>query len=96
MKKAEETRNDALEVTCWEVTRAHEFKDGNVSFDMMLNGIQLYGLQLVWYKKETRYFIGFPSKKVNDRYFNHYWFRSSDEFMLQILDAVEKKLKEGE
>ena len=83
-----------LQVTSWEVTRAYEFKDGNISFDMMLNGIHLYGLSLVWYKKEKRYFIGFPSKKVGDQYYNHYWFMAGDELTEAVTLAIESLLED--
>lgn len=83
-----------LKVKNWNVTRAHKFQDGNISFDAEINGISLYGMTLVWYKKEKRYFIGFPSRKSGDSYFNHYWFRASDDFVEQIVDAVEALLED--
>lgn len=91
MKKEE---RNTLRVTSLEVTRCHTFKDGNVSFDMKLNGIQLYGLSLVWYKKEKRYFIGFPSKKSGNKYYNHFWFPVDDDLLQEIQSDIERMLAE--
>ena len=86
----DENVTNELKVDSFNVIRAHEFKDGNIAFDMKLNGITLYGLTLVWYKKEKRYFISFPSKKTEDKYYNHYWFPVSDDFQ----DDIKKQIKD--
>lgn len=91
MKKEKEKNND-LQITEFKIIRAHEFKDGNIAFDMKLNGITLYNLSLVWYKKEERYFVSFPSKKVDDKYYNHFWFPVSDDMLEQIKMDLEALL----
>lgn len=94
MKKEDKKVTKDLKVSECRIIRAHEFKDGNVAFDMVLNGITLYGLSLVWYKKEKRYFVSFPAKKADDRYFNHYWFPVSDDLLETIRADIEQLLGE--
>ena len=98
MKKSEtkETGNRTLVGNReFKILRCHEFKDGNISFDMILNGIALYGLSLVWYKKEKRYFIGFPSRKGNDnKYYKYYWFETDEVFTEAVRSEIERILTE--
>ena len=43
------------------VTRAHQFDDGSVTFDMTVNGVTIYGNRIVEGSKGT--FVSFPSRK---------------------------------
>lgn len=90
--KKENNDTNSFAVTSYNVIRAHEFKDGNIAFDLKINGITLYNLTLVWYKKEKRYFISFPSKKVDDKYYNHYWFPVEDDLLAGIKKEIEDLL----
>lgn len=96
MKKADakEGREVLVGYEDFKILRCHEFKDGNISFDMKLKGITLYGLTLVWYKKEKRYFIGFPSRKSGDSYYNHFWFPTDETFTEAVRAEIERMLNE--
>lgn len=76
------------------VTRAKEVKDGTVVFDMIVNGITIYGC---WYhegksqKGEDYQLISFPSQKGNDgKYYNHAWFKIEDDLKNDIIEQLQK------
>lgn len=76
------------------VTRAKELKEGQVVFDMIVNGITIYGC---WYREGTSkkgdpyQIISFPSKKADDgKYYNHCWFKIDDETQTDIIDQLQK------
>lgn len=76
-----------------EVTRAHEFKSGDISFDCIVNGINLYSLTYINENPEKHIdkpFISFPSRKGSDgKYYNFCYFKVTDE----IQDAIEKGIE---
>lgn len=84
--------NDFLEVTSLEVTRAHSWGEGKgASFDMKLNGINLYNCRVVEGKKGD--FISFPSYNGKDgKYYSHYWAKLSEETTKEIIAKVEEML----
>ena len=64
------------------VTRAKEMDNGNFSFDMVVNGVTIYGC---WYLEGTSkdgkdyQMISFPSQKGKDgKYYSHAWFKIDD------------------
>lgn len=76
-----------------EVTRAHEFKSGDISFDIIVNGVNLYGLT---YMNEDpkrnikKAFISFPARQGSDgKYYNHAWFKISEELQAEIEEQIE-------
>ena len=76
-----------------EVTHAHEFKSGDISFDIIVNGVNLYGLT---YMNEDakrnikKSFISFPARKGNDgNYYNHAWFKIDDKLQGEIEEQIE-------
>lgn len=76
------------------VTRAKEIKEGTVAFDMVVNGVTVYGC---WYregkdKKGNDYeIISFPSHKgADDKYYNHVWFKIEDDVKADIIDQLQK------
>ena len=76
------------------VTRAKELKEGQVVFDMVVNGITIYGC---WYREGTSkkgdpyQIISFPSKKADDgKYYNHCWFKIDEETQTDIIDQLQK------
>lgn len=87
-----DNKNTHVKLESWNVTRAYEFKDGNISFDMEVNGIKLYGLTLVWYKKEKKYFVSFPARKSGDQYYKYFYFDIDDELTEAITEAIREKL----
>lgn len=73
------------------VTRAFQFKDGNVVFDCEANGIKLYGLSIIEGKNGD--FISFPSKKGKDgKYYSHCYFESTQELVDDVVDQINKML----
>ena len=76
------------------VTRAKEIKEGTVVFDMVVNGITIYGC---WYRegksKEGNDYqiISFPSQKAdNGKYYNHCWFKIEDSLRDDIVAQLQK------
>ncbi len=76
------------------VVRAKEFDGGSVSFDLVVNGINIYGL---WYREYTNKkgeegnLISFPSRKGNDdKYYNHCWFPIDNDIKADIIDQLVK------
>lgn len=76
------------------VRRAHEFKSGDIGFDVDVNGVTLYGLTYLNENPERNIkspFVSFPSRKGSDgKYYNMYYFKISDE----LLKVIEKQIEE--
>ena len=80
-----------------EVTRAKELENGTIMFDMVANGVQIYGCS---YKVLSRkdgsgdfVKIGFPSKKgSDDKYYNQAYFTMTEDIIQQIEKGIEAKL----
>ena len=95
MKKPENkgtnTKNvEAIKLDSYNVTRASMIND-TVFFDVVLNGISIYGCKVVEGKNGD--FISFPSRKgKDDKYYSIAWCRLSDDDQKLILDTVEKVL----
>lgn len=76
------------------VTRAKELNEGQVVFDMVVNGVNIYSC---WYregkdKKGNDYtMISFPSQKAdNGKYYNHCWFKIEDDLKNEIIAQLQK------
>lgn len=77
----------------FQVTRAHQFEDGGVTFNLCIDGdIFMYGLRVYDGKKGP--FITFPARKdTNDgKYWNHCTIKLDDEQTETIIRLVEEKL----
>lgn len=73
-----------------EVTRANQVND-LVFFDMVVNGVTIYGCKVVEGSKGD--FISFPSHKGKDgKYYNHAYIKLSDADTSNIIAQVEEKL----
>lgn len=87
-KKTQEIKRNDFDAAV--VTRAYEFEDGNISFDMCLDGVYYYQLTLVKYKKS--YFVSEPQHKIGkgkkEKWLKYYWLNLSDEATEMITDAV--------
>lgn len=73
-KKSAEKNAEGLKVYEIKITRANELENGTIMFDMIVNGVTIYGCN---YKVLTRKDngeefakVGFPSRKGGDRYYN--------------------------
>lgn len=76
------------------VTRAKETKEGIVAFDMLVNGVAIYGC---WYREgktkdgKEYQLISFPSHKGgDDKYYNYAWFKITDELKSDIIEQLQK------
>ena len=82
-------------VNDFSILRTHEFDNGNISFDLKINGITLYRLSVVSVKDSDRVFIGFPSYQAKDgKWYNYYYLPLSDEDMDKIINAVYDNLND--
>ncbi len=69
-----------------EVTRAYEFDDGNISINLEINDVTIYGASIV--KGKNGRFVSFPSYKKDGKYWNHAYFRLDDDDTAEILDQA--------
>lgn len=71
-----------------QVTRAKQFDDGGVMFDMVVNGVSIYGCRVVEGKNGD--FVSFPSYKAKDgKYYSHAYIKLSDADAKNIVSQVE-------
>lgn len=77
-----------------EVLRAHEFKSGDISFDMKVNGVTLYNCTYMNESEKVKQpFVSFPSRKGSDgKYYSYVWFKISDETLAEIEKGIEAVL----
>lgn len=87
------TKTQEVTYDC-KVTRAKEVREGDVVFDMVVNGITIYSC---WYiegtnkKGEPYQMISFPSQKSdNGKYYSHCWFKIEDDVKVDIIDQLQK------
>lgn len=76
-----------------EVTRARQFKDGAIVFDLRVNGVTIYGMRYIEYTtKEGKpgSMLGFPSRKdeKTGKYYSHAWFPISRELQEEIENQI--------
>lgn len=84
-----ETRNRRTKETTnrvFKVKRAHEFPNGNVSFDFEIDGISFYRSIVV--KGKEGDFVSFPSYESNGKYYHYYFIKLTDEEQNALIDAV--------
>lgn len=95
MKKSEKMAPNNLDFvyTDWDVLRAHEFEGGNISYDLRVNGITIYGMVLVWDPDKKYYWSAFPSRKGKDgRFYKHAWFPIDEALQANIEKRIEELL----
>ena len=90
--KSTEKAREYMKVDSFKIIRAHEFDNGNVSFDMLINGVQIYRLSVVSAKDSDRQFIGFPSYQSNGKWYNYVYLPLSEEDSDRIIDEVYNNL----
>lgn len=88
------TKNTETQNYDVKVTRAKEVKEGQVVFDMIANGINIYGC---WYREgkdrngNDYTMVSFPSQKAdNGKYYNHCWFKIEDSLKDEIVAQLQK------
>ena len=76
-----------------EVKRATQFKNGNIGFDMIVNGVTIYGcvyIQGKTKKGDDYAFVAFPQRQGSDnKYYNHAYVKLSDADNETIEKALE-------
>ena len=79
-----------------EVTRAHEFKSGDIGFDMVVNGVNVYGCVYLNENPEKNIkdpFVSFPSRKGSDgKFYNYAYFKITDKLLAEIEKGIEAVL----
>lgn len=91
--KGSNKEREYIKVDSFKILRAHEFDNGNVSFDMELNGIKLYRLSVVSAKDTDHQFIGFPAYQSKDgKWYNYFYIALSEEDSDKIIDEVYNNL----
>ena len=94
MKGSTKKNNETKVTYDVKVTRAKEFNEGTVTFDIYVNGIAIYGM---WYREgkdkigNEYQMISFPSHKGgDDKYYNYAWFKVEDDVKADIIDQLQK------
>lgn len=92
-KTAKKGEKEFIKVESFQVTRVKETSRGDILFDLILNGVYIYGLS-VWTNKQTgQDYISFPSRKGSDgNYYSIAWAKLTDEDSEAILKEVEVQL----
>jgi DNA-binding cell septation regulator SpoVG len=68
------------------VTRAYEFDNGNISINLEVNGVTIYGASIV--NGRNGKFVSFPSYKKDGRYWNYAYFPFDEDELEDVLDQV--------
>lgn len=90
--KSVDKAKEFMKVDSFRITRAHEFDNGNVSFDMIINGVQIYRLSVISAKDSDRQFIGFPSYQSNGKWYNYCYLALSEDDVEKIINEVYNNL----
>lgn len=99
MKAPEANTNDRTDFITndsdFAILRAFKLQSGDISFDMKLRGISIYGAVLKWSQKNKHWFVSWPSRKANDgAYYKHAYAPLTDADTKRIEDAIDAKLAE--
>ena len=90
MKKPEKKSESAVQRV--DVVRANLFDNGDVVFDVIINGVTIYNCRVVEGKNGD--FISFPARKGSDgNYYSHAYIKLTDEDTKKIVGLVEKALE---
>lgn len=92
-KKETKKEIEFVEVTDIEVLKARQFKNGNVSADLKINGITIYGVMVVESRKGD--FLSFPQRAGADgKYYSIVWCPLADDIQDDVIKMIEDKLAE--
>ena len=80
------TRNTETREKEFKIKRAHEFKNGNISFDFELDGVSFYRATVV--KGKNGDFVSWPQYESNGKYYSYYYMKLTDEEQEALIDAV--------
>lgn len=84
---AERTRTAKKETgRTFKVKRAHEFNNGNISFDFECEGFSFYRATVV--KGKNGDFVSLPSYESNGKYYKYYFVGLTDDEQNALIDKV--------
>lgn len=63
-KQRAAAKPEPIKIDSLKVLRAHRWQGGNVTFDVEINGVRIYGCRIVDMEDAT--FVSFPSRKGKD------------------------------
>ena len=91
----QETKKETVKINFDSLTvnRAHEFDNGNISFDVTYGGIKFYRLTVIK-TKDGDEFISFPSYESNGKWYSYYYIALSKEDQEKLIDLVYDSLDE--
>lgn len=95
-RKTGATESGSTERKTIKVTRAREFENGGLVFDMVVNGVTIYGCQWVEGEKDGRdyAFVSFPSRqsKKDKKWYNIAYVKLTDEDTAEIEKQIDALL----
>lgn len=93
IKKTETKKIETVKVDTIEVLKCRQFKNGNVSCDLKINGITIYGVMIVESKNGD--FLSFPQRAGKDgKYYSIVWCPLDDDITKTVIEECEKMLTE--
>ena len=87
---AERTRTRETKERSFKVKRAHEFSNGNISFDFECDGIAFYRSTVV--KGKNGEFVSFPQYESNEKWYSYYYMKLTEKEQEALIDEVYKAL----
>lgn len=93
-KTADETKKETAENVTFDikVTRVKEIKENTYAFDMVVNGITIYGCYLnegINASGEEYSVINFPASKGKDnKFYNHVYFKIDEKLHDEICEKI--------
>lgn len=83
------TKKTEAQAKTIEVTRAHQFEDGNITFDVVINDVTIYGCKIATGKNGD--FVSFPSRKGKDgKYYSYAKVTLTEDETKDIISQIEK------
>lgn len=90
-KKGNENKAEEIKLDSYGVNRVKMWDNGGVTFDLTLNGVTIYGCNVVEGKEGD--FISFPARKgSNNKYYSIAYAKLSSKDQSDILSEVERQL----
>ena len=95
-RKTGATESGSTAAKSIKVTRAREFENGGLLFDMVVNGVTIYGCQWVEGEKNGQEyaFVSFPSRqsKKDKKWYNIAYVKLTDEETKDIENQIDSLL----
>lgn len=92
--KASKSTKETIKIESFSVDRAHVFQNGGVVLDVTINGVKIYGVNVVESKNGD--FLSFPQRKGNDgKYYSIVYVNLSKEDAAAIIAEAEKVIADN-